>query len=59
MAADPALSREAAELLLPGPETMRVMNEVRGHEADIVPVQRIFAAGIAEADPDLHVRHLA
>ena len=53
------LGDEAAELLRPGPKGVRLGDEVRGHEADIVPVQRILRARIAETDPDLHRRDLA
>ena len=38
---------------------MGLGDDVGGHEADIVPLQRILRAGIAEADPDLHCGSLA
>jgi hypothetical protein len=33
---------------------MQVRNQVRDHEADIVPVHRILLPRIAKARPDLH-----
>ena len=59
VAADAAFADQAAELLLPRAEAMHLGDGVGRHEADIVPVQRILRAGIAEADPDLHRRRLA
>ena len=59
LAADAALRDQAAEFLLPGAEIVHFHYEVRCHEADIVALKRIFGAGITEADPELHVRHLA
>jgi hypothetical protein len=59
LTADPAFRDEAAEFLLPGTEVVRLGNDVGSHEADIVPLQRIFRAGIPEADPELHGRSLA
>src|SRR6478672_6642900 len=38
---------------------MRVRDDVGRHEADVVPVQRIFAARISKAHPQLHRRSLA
>ncbi len=52
--ADTASGNPALEALLPRFETMGVGDRVHGHEADIMPVERIFRARIAEADPDLH-----
>jgi hypothetical protein len=34
-------------------------DDVGRHHADIVPVKRIFRAGISEAYPNLHRDHLA
>src|SRR3954447_17994309 len=55
MATDAAFRDEAAELLLPGTEAVHLGDDVGRHEPDIVPVQRIFAAGISETDPELHL----
>jgi hypothetical protein len=55
-AADPAFGDQAAKLLLPGAEIVDGGDRIDGHEADIVPVQRILRAGITEAGPDLHAR---
>ena len=56
LAADAAFRDQAAELLRPGPKAVRLGDDVGGHEADIVPLERILRAGIAEADPELHRR---
>src|SRR5687767_9240366 len=56
VAADAALARQAAEFLLPGAEAMHRGDGVDGHEADVVPVERILRARIAKACPDLHRR---
>ena len=50
-AADPPLRGPALELLLPRVEAVDLGDRVDRHEADIVPVQRILRARIAEADP--------
>ena len=39
---------------LPWCETMTPRNFIDGHETDIVPVTRVFRAGIAEADKEQH-----
>jgi hypothetical protein len=57
--ADSAFRDEAAEFLLPWAEAMGFGDDVDGHEADVVPVQRILRARISKADPDLHCRSLA
>src|SRR4051812_39095068 len=59
MLADAAFSDQAAELLLPRTKAVCFGHDVGRHEADIVPVQRILRARIAEADPQLHRTHLA
>ena len=59
LAADPAFGDEAAELLLPRAEIMRLGDHVSRHEADVVPVECIFRTGIPEADPKLHGASLA
>src|SRR3954463_13967511 len=57
--ADPPFSDEASELLLPGTEIVRHGEHIGGHEADVVPLKRIFGSGISEADPKLHRGSLA
>jgi hypothetical protein len=57
--ADAALSNQASEFFLPRPEVVNLGDEVGSHHPDIVPVKRIFRAGISEAHPNLHRRHLA
>ncbi len=51
--ADPPFGNEAAEFLCPGPEVVHLGQQIDRHHPDIVPVKRIFRAGISEADPDL------
>src|SRR4029079_7916005 len=57
--ADPSFGDQAAEFLGPWREAVHLGDDVGGHEADIVSLQRIFRAGITEADPELHRRSLA
>ena len=59
MAADAAFGDQAPEFLLPRAEIMHLGDDVGRHEADIVPLKRIFGARIAKADPQLHRRPLA
>ncbi len=59
VAADAAFGDQASELLLPWAEAVHLGDDVGRHHADIVPVKRIFRAGISEAHPDLHRVHLA
>ena len=47
LTADTPFRDQASELLRPGAEIMRLRDDVGGHEADIVPVQRIFRTGIS------------
>jgi hypothetical protein len=54
---DPTERGPALELLLPGLEAMHLGDRIDGHEADIVPVERILRPRIAEADPELHGSH--
>ena len=54
VAADAAFADQAAEFLLPRAEAMHRGDGVGRHEADIVAVERILRARIAEAGPDLH-----
>src|ERR1700758_4625279 len=53
-----ALERAFRSLALkaeaPWCETMTPRNFVDGHEADIVPITRVFRTGIAEADKEQH-----
>ena len=58
-AADAAFRDQAAVLLRPRREIMHRGDDVGGHEADIVPLKRIFIARIAEADRELHGGSLA
>jgi hypothetical protein len=44
---------------MPRAEAMCLGDDVRGHETDIVPLQRILRAWISKADPELHRRSLA
>src|SRR5271154_5057261 len=44
----------ALKAAAPWCETMTPRNFINGHEADIVPVTRVFRAGIAEADKEQH-----
>src|SRR6185369_11034949 len=53
--ADPPLLQPALELLLDGPEVVDLGDGIHRHEADVVPVQGILPARIAETDPELHV----
>ena len=52
--ADPAFLRPAGKLLLDRAEIVHRRDDVDRHEADIVPVHRIFRSGISKACPDLH-----
>src|SRR5436305_2850012 len=45
---------QASEFLLPRTEIMRFGDDVGRHEPDIVPLKRIFCAGVTKADPELH-----
>ena len=54
-----ATDDEAAELLLPRAKVVHFGDDVGGHEADVVPLQRIFRAGIPKTDPELHGGWLA
>ena len=55
-AADAAFLQPALKFLLRRGEIMHFGDRIRRHEADIVAVQRIACAGIAQAYPQLHVR---
>src|ERR1051325_5642879 len=59
VAAEASFGDQTAELLLPWAEIVHFGDDVGGHEADIVPVKRIFRARISKADPELHRRSLA
>ena len=56
---DPPFAHPAAELLRFGAEAMDLGDGVDRHEPDVVPVQRVLRAGIAETGPDLHLARVA
>ncbi len=51
---EPPLGGNAGEALAPSGEVMRGGDGVNRHEADIVTVEGVFLARIAEADKELH-----
>ena len=54
LAVERAFRGLALKTAAPWCETMTPRNFIDGHEADIVPVTRVFRAGIAEADKQQH-----
>src|SRR3954452_17983888 len=59
LSSDAALRYQTAKFLLPRTDIVHFGQDVGGHEANIVALQRIFGAWITKTDPELHVRHLA
>jgi hypothetical protein len=49
-----AVGGHAMKLALPRAEAVRTRDLVHRHEADVVAVAGVFAAGIAEADEEFH-----
>src|SRR5690606_13597658 len=54
-AIDRAFADFAAKLLLPWTKRISARDRIYDHEADIVPVARVFCARIAEADEEQHL----
>src|SRR3546814_4932329 len=52
--AKPPLGDPALKLLLRRRKAMHIRNDIGSHKPDIVPVERILSARIAESCPDLH-----
>src|SRR3546814_20671295 len=52
--AKPPLGDPALKLLIRRRKAMHIRNDIGSHKTDIVPVERILSARIAESCPDLH-----